>query len=383
MRFAVVGLLSVGFVLSVTAESVRLWTGESYPTRAQMVRAKDVRISTIKRHEPEKDGFEWLHGVGLGWHGNRLYASYGTNPGKENTAGECCMCRYSEDDGRTWSAPQLIDAGEPSVGQAVSHGVFLSKDGRLYSFMGAFTNGMNAVHTRLSLLEPGATEWRRVGVVVGGGFWPMQSPEKMDDGNWIMGGLRCAKGLKDAKGGDRPAVAISAGDDLTKWSLVVIDKGPVSRCWGEATVDVSGPFVTLVSRPGWKNDPSVAYAATSADYGRRWTAMRPTNLPMVTAKPYSGRLSDGRRYAVNSMTADGKWARDSIVLATSRPGEWAYSQVRLVRSSDDFAPDARGKKAYMSYPAAVERDGKLYIGYSVGFGGGNRNSAELAVVPLE
>ena len=293
------------------------------------------------------------------------------------------MCRCSDDDGRTWSAPQLIDAGEHSSGLAVSHGVLLSKDSRLYSFMGAFTNDSRTVHTRLSVLEPGAKEWKRVGVVVSGGFWPMRPPEKMSDGNWIMGGVRCAKGLKDAKGRDRPAVAIGAGDDLTKWTLVVIDRGEVSRCWGEATVDVCGPFVTLVSRPGWKNDPSVALVATSADYGRTWTELRPSNLPMVTAKPFTGRLSDGRRYAVNSMTADGKWSRDSIVLALSRPGEWAYSQALLVRSGDDFKPDAHGKRTKMCYPAVVERDGKLYIGYSIGSRGGNCNDAELAVVPLK
>ena len=384
MKLVLTGTLGLAFALSATsAEPVRLWAGETYPTRAQLARAEGVRFSTIKAYEPEKDGFKWLHGVGLGFHEGRLYATYGTNPGKENTAGECCMCRCSDDDGRTWSAPQLIDAGEPSSGLAVSHGVLLSKDGRLYSFMGAFTNDMRTVHTRLSVLEPGAKEWKRVGAVVGGGFWPMQPPEKMSDGNWIMGGLRCAKGLKDAKDGNRPAVAISAGDDLTKWTLVVIDRGEVSRCWGEATVDVCGPFVTLVSRPGWKNDPSVALVATSADYGRTWTELRPSNLPMVTAKPFTGRLSDGRRYAVNSMTADGKWSRDSIVLALSRPGEWAYSQALLVRSGDDFKPDSRGKRPKMSYPAAVEHDGKLYIGYSIADRGGNCNDAELAVVPLK
>lgn len=377
-----VSVLLTGFWAVGGEGPVRLWDGGDYPARARMARAEGARFSTIKAREPEKDGFEWLHGVGLGWHAGRLYATYGTNPGKENTSGECCMCRYSEDDGRTWSVPQLVDDGDPASGLAVSHGVLLSRDGNLYSFMGAFTNDMRAVHTRLSVLEPGADAWKRLGVVVGDGFWPMQPPERMSDGNWIMGGLRCAKGLPGAKGGDRPAVAVSAGDDLTRWTLVVVEKGTVDRCWGEATVDVEGPFATLVSRPGWKNDPSVAYVATSADFGRTWTALRPTNLPMVTAKPYTGRLSDGRRYAVNSMTADGKWSRDSVVLALSRPGEWAYSTALLVRSTDDFAPDARGRRRHMCYPAAVERDGKLYIGYSASYLGGNRNDAELAVVPL-
>ena len=46
-------------------------------------------------------------------------------------------------------------------------------------------------------------------------------------------------------------------------------------------------------------------------------------------------------------------------------------------------PGESHPKASLAYPYAVEHDGKLYVAYSNGGGrGGNRNSAELAVIPV-
>lgn len=60
----------------------------------------------------------------------------------------------------------------------------------------------------------------------------------MADGNWIMSGVRIAFGLGVV--GHLPAVAISQGDDFTKWEMVVIhvDKSLGTNLWGESTVIV-------------------------------------------------------------------------------------------------------------------------------------------------
>ncbi|MCB1077877.1 MAG: exo-alpha-sialidase, partial [Verrucomicrobiae bacterium] len=44
-----------------------------------------VRFSVIKPYEFQKDGYRFLHGVALAFHGGRLYASFGHNRGGENT----------------------------------------------------------------------------------------------------------------------------------------------------------------------------------------------------------------------------------------------------------------------------------------------------------
>lgn len=380
------GLGMVALAVSLAAwgaseAPLRLWEGASFPRAAELPVLKGVTFAVIKRHEPARDGFKFLHGVDLCWHGDRLWASYGTNPGNENTAGEIAHARESDDGGRTWRAAQLIGGGERGVG--VSHGVMLSRDGELWAFQGAFTNDFRGTHTRAYRLDARTGKWTACGVVAGGGFWPMQNPQKMADGNWIMGGLRAAKGVPGARE-NRPAVAISRGDDLLHWDVVAIEQGAVAACWGEATVDFAGPHVTLTSRPGWKSNPMVAHVATSADFGRTWTALRPTNLPMASSKPFTGRLSTGARFAVASMSADGGARRSPLVIVWSRPGEWSYSRAAVIRHAEFPAgPGESSPHAALSYPCAVERDGKLYVGYSNnGPRHSNDNSAELAVIPL-
>ena len=128
----------------------------------------------------------------------------------------------------------------------------------------------------------------------------------------------------------------------------------------------------------------VTYVATSADFGRTWTPLRPTNLPMASSKPFTGRLSTGARYAIASMSADGGTRRSPLVIVWSRPGEWAYSKAAVIRHA--VFPEGPGESdpgAALAYPCAVERDGKLYVGYSNnGPRRCNDNSAELAVIPL-
>ena len=57
-----------------------------------------VEFSVIQPYQPEVDGGNWVLGVALAWHKNRLYASYGFNRDPhENTATEQAHCRISDD----------------------------------------------------------------------------------------------------------------------------------------------------------------------------------------------------------------------------------------------------------------------------------------------
>jgi hypothetical protein len=121
--------------------------------------------------------------------------------------------------------------------------------------------------------------------------------------------------------------------------------------------------------------------------------MRPSNLPMTTSKPYAGTLSSGQRYLVCTTTADSGKRRSPLTIALSRPGEETFSKVFVIRHA--LFPEGPGEShqgAALSYPYAVEHEGKLYVGYSnsgdkstrVGTGRElwNNNSAELAVIPV-
>jgi len=358
-----------------------LWNESCPVPKASEVALLDgVRFHVIKRWEPDADGYKWLHGVALAWHKGRLYASFGHNKDSENTASEEARWRASDDGGVTWSPVRTLDSGEGNLG--VSHGVFLSSGGRLWAFHGAFYDAFQRTHTRAYVLDEATASWQPRGVVVTDGFWPLQQPLKMGDGNWILAGVRVAKGYSDRKG-HLPAVAISHGDDLTRWDLVVIPTAGADGVWGESTVVLDGDRGRVVNVARW-GAKAKALVAVSKDYGRTWTPARPSNLPMTTSKPYAGTLPGGRHYLIGTTTADGGKRRHPVTIALTEPEQATFSKVVAIRRA--VFPQGPGEShpnVALAYPYAVQHDGHLYVGYSNSGGrGGNHNSAELAVIPL-
>ncbi|TWT51664.1 LamG-like jellyroll fold domain-containing protein [Allorhodopirellula solitaria] len=362
------------------AEPFRLWDEAlPIPVAAKISTLKDVKFHVIKKWDREADGYTFLHGVGLGWHKNKLYASIGHNKGAENTVSEEAQYRVSDDEGRTWSELRVIDAGE-EPGLAVSHGVFLSHANKLWAFHGAYYGKMEEVHTRAYAFDETAGKWREQGIVVRNGFWPMNQPVKMHDGNWIMPGI--SAGPYSNNHIFPAAVAISRGDDFTQWDYVEIPGGAgISRMWGESANIVSGKRILNVARFGGGTS---ALVAVSEDYGRTWTPSRTSNLPMATSKPVAGVLSTGQRFLICTTAKNNGGKRTPLTIAVTAPGEDLFHKVFVIRRSRH--PNQPGESAgslSLSYPCAIEMDGSLYVGYSNNGGRrGNLNSAELAIIPL-
>jgi hypothetical protein len=354
-----------------------LWdASKSLPNAEHLPQVEGASFHVIKPQRPDVDACKWTLGVGLEWHKGKLYASYGFNTGEENTPTEEAHVRVSEDGGKTWSKPLVMDAGEGNLG--VSHGVFLSHAGSLWAFMGAFHGKfVGTTHTRAYRLDEQTQRWSPVGTVLENGFWPMQQPQKMADGNWIMAGLHVAHAF--GKAGNPPTVAISKGDDFTQWEQVIIPTAPNlgSNIWGESTVIIDGKRLLNISRYGKK---PLALLSVSEDFGRTWSAATASNLPMATSKPYAGTLSTGQRYLVCTNTANTGGARTPLTIAVSKPGSPLFSKVFLIRTSE-FAgtPGVSAPKADFSYPYAVEHAGMLYVGYTHKSHAAN----ELAIIPVK
>ncbi|MFM7539091.1 MAG: exo-alpha-sialidase [Planctomycetota bacterium] len=365
-------------VLSAAIENHgNLWNDAApFPKAADLPQVAGAEFHVIKRKRPDVDGCKWTLGVGLCWHKEKLYASYGFNQGEENTASEEAHARVSEDGGKTWGKPVVMDAGDGDLG--VSHGVFLSHAGRLWAFMGAFHGDFQRTHTRAYRLDESSGRWEARGVVLDKGFWPMQEPRMMADGNWIMAGFRVSKG-HGVRGGELPAVAISRGDDFTKWDMTVINTDPAlgTNIWGESTVIVDKNRITNIARYGQK---AVALVSTSNDFGRTWSEAKASNMPMTTSKPYAGTLRNGQRFLVCTTTADTGGRRSPLTIAVSKAGEPVFSKVFLIRNSvSDRTSGVSAPNADFSYPYAVEHAGKLYIGYTHKSHAAN----ELAVIPVD
>lgn len=346
------------------------------PKTSECPFVEGVEFAVIKAREPEVDGYNWLHGLAICPHGGEFYATFGHNKGHENTATELARGCASPDGGKTWGPVFTIDDGD-TANPAVSHGVLLSHGDNLWAFHGAFQDRMKMVHTQAFVLDQTSKKWQPRGVVAEDGFWPLQEPLKMNDGNWIMAGISVANGYG---GPDDPAaVAISHGDDFTKWDVVKVPKPENLTMWGESTVIVNGPKVLNIARWG----QPIALAAVSNDYGRTWTEIRESNLPMAGSKPYAGVLSTNQRYLIATTTADSGNRRSPLTIAVSRPGEKVFSKIYRIRDAVQDGPGESDPKCRLSYPYAVEHEGKLYVAYSNdGARGGNRNSAELAIMPV-
>ncbi len=338
-----------------------------------------VEFHVIKKWDQESDGYTFLHGVGLAWHRGRLYASIGHNRGVENTVTEEAQFRVSDDRGRTWGPLGVIDDGDEQ-NLAVSHGVFLSHQGTLWAFQGAYYGKMERVHTRAYRLDEETGAWEKLGVVVEDGFWPMNQPERTADGNWIMPGFAARRDSGDKV--SPAAVAISNGDDLTKWEFVSIPvAAEVDRMWGESAIFIDDHQIYNIARFG---SQAMALLATSSDHGRTWSPSRVSNLPMTTSKPAAGILSNGQGYLVCTTARDNGSKRTPLTIAVTMPDENQFSQVFVIRRSmNPGHPGESANELRLSYPCAIEHDGKLYVGYSNNGGRrGNLNSAELAVIPI-
>ncbi len=349
------------------------------PAAVDLPELDDVEFHVIKKWDKPKDGYTFLHGVGLAWHGGKLYASFGHNKGAENTVTEEAQYRVSDDDGKSWGPLRVIDAGDEE-NLAVSHGVFLSHEGTLWAFHGAYHGRMKNIHTRAYRLNEADDSWESLGVVAENGFWPMNQPVRMADGNWIMPG-----GSFGSYSNERvfpAAVAISHGDDFTRWDYVGIDaSAEIQRMWGESSLIVDGPNITSIARYG---GGAAALVATSGDYGRTWTESRVSNLPMATSKPAAGMLTTGQRYLICTTARDNGGKRFPLTIAVSRPGEERFSKVFVIRRDEHEGAGESAAGLALSYPCALEYEGKLYVGYSNNGGRkGNLNSAEMAVIPVE
>lgn len=261
--------LLLGYQASKVQEGPVLWQPTlELPKAADIRPLANVEFRVIKPYEFQRDGYRFLHGVALAWHRDRLFASFGHNKGSENSRTEEARWCVSDDEGRTWSKVQTMHTGF-----GVSHGVFLTHADRLWAFHGACPNFPTEFYTRAFRFDDEKQDWEDLGKIIDAGFWPMQQPLLMENGNWIMAGLQCDHG-------NHAAVAISHGNDFLKWDLVVIPAPSGIEMWGESTVIVLGKRILNISRYGKK---TMALFSVSEDYGRSWTECRESNLPWLLA----------------------------------------------------------------------------------------------------
>lgn len=330
-----------------------LWTGPSIPTDvAQIPFVPDIKHRTI--HRPTTDGYRFLHGAAIVHHQGTFYANWANSPTNENGPHETLQGKRSTDGGATWSPLEVIGPGFDGP-ERHSHGVLFQHQNEVWTICARFGNGIpgrrfDGLKAEAFVLNSASGRWESRGIVMQN-CWPYDEPVRMADGNLITGG-------QDKDG--LPVVAISHGDDVTKWDSVLI---PFDRrlapSFAETTVQTDGKSVLAIIR----GSSNVAWVSASSDFGRTWSTAGPSNLPMPRAKAYFGKLSTGQFYLVSNLIN-----RDTLVLSVGKPGQMAFQKMWRIRHGKSIPPRFPGaaKSPQWSYPYGYEHDGKLYIVYSIG-----------------
>jgi hypothetical protein len=278
----------------------------------------------------------------------------------------------SDDGGCTWNEPRLLAEPLGAPDTIWESCQLLSAYGTLWAFAGQVhtqprvpdeTGGRMAV---LRLDEARAV-WEPESVIEG--FHPLNRPQLLPDGGWLMGGQYNLY---------YPRVARSAGADLTRWRVVEIPYADSDRVhFAETSLAAVNGRVHAVIRSA----AETLYVSESSDGGARWSPLAPSNLPAADSKTCGCVLSTGQRCLALNLrpTRPGSLARDVLALLVSAPGEAALSKAVLIRSGS--APRARlsgfGKQEQWSYPSVEELDGRVYVSYSI-----TKEDLGLSILPL-
>jgi hypothetical protein len=359
------------------AGAVSLWDRATpFPAVSEIQTVSGASYRLVQRQTSE---YKFLHETRLAVHDGTLFVNFSNAPRAESEPAQVIRGRQSRDGGATWTNPEVF-AGGLSGGDRYETAPMLSTGGRLYAFLGRYRQGgrssLGMEAHRYDAARGRFEAIREAGLTPN--FVPFVQPQKLANGDWIIGG--------HADEVTRMAVAISAGDDFTKWKVVRIAT-PAGSFYPETALLINGREVTAVSR----NDKSVqrALVALSTDYGETFGAAVAGDFPMSDSQPFAGTLSTGQRYLIFNGFPDrygaGTRNRSDLLIAVSKPGE--ATPLRWVwRIVDGFPPgfaaqfpDHRSlpEQQAWAYPEAAEHDGALHVVFSH-----NKKHCWLATIPV-
>ena len=355
--------------LAADASTFPVWDPNVPFPDAEHMEDLDV-VTHVMIERGESGGFHYLHESSLDFHQGELYACWANHPTHEiNVTDERIRGRVSDDGGRTWRPPTEWVASTASGSASFNHPVIADRFGVLWGFFTRWDGEMPS--TEIFQLDDATGTWKTTGTILPL-FVPFRPPSKMRDGNWLISGeLHWYEA----------AAAISRGDDFSAWDIVRIPREPgVKFLFPETAIVDSGDRLLAVCRP---LEAPTAPAAESWDCGRTWTALRPSNFPLESSQPFAGTLSTGQHFLI---TANAEHGRHLMSIAVTKRGETLFSRMWKIRHQQ--FPRRRlfggcgdgswvGWTTEWSYPAAVERDGNLYVSYTRG-----KEDCVLSIIPI-
>jgi len=318
------------------------------------------------------DAYRFLHESAIAQHHGLLIAAWNNSPSAESEAGTVVRWTCSADGGAHWSEPAPLAPPLQHPSTIWESCQLLSAGDRLWAFVGqvhAQPRRPEASGGRMVVfvMDEATRRWRAEGEVEG--LHPLNRPQRTPEGRWAIGGQYNLV---------LPRVALSYGDDLTRWDVVDIPSAPEDQInFAETALAVGEGLLTAYVRSSL---PAV-YRAESRDGGRTWTPIQASNLPASSSKLAAGSFSTGQRYLAFNMRPEAPeaGARDALALAVSAPGETLLRKIVLLRNGRSPNPRVAGfaKAPQWSYPSVLEHEGQIYVTYSV-----TKEDCGLSILPL-
>lgn len=336
-----------------------------------------TQVSVAKARENE---YHYLHEATIAWHCGKFVMGWSNHKTHEdNNRNEKIRGCWSED-GLHWTEPETwLEA--PALGlTSFNHPLLFEHRGVLYGFFVAWRDEKPC--TEIFTFDDIKLKWEHHPEKKIQGFLPFCTPQRMENGNWIMGG---------EVSWYHSAVAISEGENLLNWRLVVIPNSDrISLLYPETAVVCQKGRLLAFCRPrqiGSVNadDALTAPVSESLDCGETWSEIKMSNFPLGPSQPFSGRLSTGQNYLlVNSLEEN----RTLLMIAVTEPGGTLFRKIYKVRHQAWPAirlfggyttnDSHKGRPTQWAYPGAIEHEGKLYITYSQG-----KEDCSMTIIPIE
>ncbi len=337
-----------------------------------------TQVTVTRAQEGE---FHYLHEASIAWHKGRFFIGWSNHKTHEDENRNEQIRGCTSVDGLHWTRPGEWVAAPLMGVTSFNHPLLFEHEDILYGFFVAWREGRPG--TEIFTFDDEQERWIHHPGSQLPEFLPFCTPQRMENGNWVMGGEFWWY---------HSAVAISDGEDLLHWRVVKIPNAEDIRLlYPESAIVCHKDRLLAFCRPRQvgpvnADDALTAPVSESFDFGETWSTVRMSNFPLAPSQPFSGILSTGQNYLlVNSLEEN----RTLLLIAVTEPGgklfkkiykvrHQAWPAIRLFGGYNDGKGSYAGKPTEWAYPGAIEHDGKLYITYSQG-----KEDCALTIIPVD
>ena len=336
---------------------------------------KNVR--TVRVFSPTDCDRHYANGAVLTVFKNAMYCMWQSSTTDEDAPETCVVYSRSNDEGLTWSEPQVLAAATDTA--YCTSGGWMAQGDSLTAFINVWPTGITPTggYTYCARSSDGRS-------------WTAPRPVMMADGSRMNGVIEqdfchMPDGRMAGAAHMQPGLHLTPifTDDTTGCSgwhtgtMATHDRGRQSQELEPSIYMQPDRTLVMVQR-----DQKGSYrkmASVSRDRGATWTEPMVTNIPDARVKQSAGNLADGTAFLVGNTT--GAKRRFPLVALFSADGA-CFDRAILLRSGGSDLQSRRypgkAKTIGYNYPKSIAYNGCLYVAYTT-----NKEDVEVTVVSME